>query len=82
MKTTKLSKKLGLNKRTIANLNASNMKNVKGGAHNTGPYETCDTCGTCLTCDTCGTCDTCNTWCETCRCTDVSRCYGCGTDTQ
>jgi hypothetical protein len=81
MKSKKLSKKLGLNKRTVAHLNISNMNNLKAGVHNTvGECETYETyCGTC---DTCGTCDSCNTWCETCRCTDISRCDPCSTDTQ
>ena len=51
MKTKKLSKKLVTNKKTIANLNASNMNNVKGGVHDshTCEYGTCG-CGYTVAC--------------------------------
>ena len=43
MKTKKLSKKLGLNKNTIANLNTNDMSMIRGGAENT---DTCNCPGT------------------------------------
>lgn len=49
MKTKKLSKKMGLNKESIANLNTELMKKAKGGICMCKVY-TCRTClpGTCL----------------------------------
>jgi len=58
MKTKKLSKKLRLSKKTIANLNSDIMGNVYGGY--TIPAITCVTCDNSV----------CPTHCETC----VSRC--------
>ena len=43
MKTKKLSKKLGLNKITIAQLNDMDLTNIKGGAI----YTSIDICATC-----------------------------------
>ena len=76
MKKT-FSKKLSLNKSTVANLNTASMGNVKGGQTGAGgacpvldddPNRT-ETCNTCVTCETCLTCVTCNTNCgqNTCQ---------------
>ena len=45
MKAKVLSKKLTINKKTIANLISTEMKDVRGGYHITfAPWETCDNC--------------------------------------
>ena len=59
MKTKKLSKKLSLNRKTIANLNGDMMGNVYGGMYTIPAI-------TCVTCDR----SVCPTHCYTC----VSRC--------
>lgn len=59
MKQKKLDKKLGLNKQTITNLEAVQMKDIRGGvehlAENSDGYTECRTspCGTCGTCASC-----------------------------
>ncbi len=65
MKPKKLSKKLSLNRKTIANLTGNVMTNVKGG----GTITTVSLCETKCTCiDTiCG--NTCPTNCGSCNCT-------------
>lgn len=58
MKTKKFSKKLLLNKKTIADLNNVKLKNVPGGGHDT-VYITCPPC--IVTDDGCTySCETCN----------------------
>lgn len=67
MKTKKFEKKLGLKKKTIANLNNQEMVTANGGVEETNyrtciqPTASCDTCliETCVTCETCETCVTC-----------------------
>ena len=64
MKPKKLSKKLGLNKKTIADLNNGEMKNAYGREQDiyrtTYAFPDCVTCPTCQTCQTCETCQSCN----------------------
>lgn len=77
MKKT-FTKKLFLNKTTVANLDTASMDNVKGGTESWGHAPRCpdiiedpnltDTCATCVTCETCPTCDTCNTNCGQATC--------------
>jgi natural product precursor len=57
MKTKNLSKKLTINKKTIANLISTEMNGVRGGYHITfSPWVTCDNCT--FTCEICTyTCD-------------------------
>ena len=58
MKTKKLSKKLVLNKKTVASLNNAEIKDIKGGE--TGLYTCQATCNTaCPTCNTECSCVTC-----------------------
>jgi hypothetical protein len=63
MKTKKLSFKMGLNKKTIANLNSLDLKTIIGGMS----YNSCETEYTCPCCPPC-TRDrtTCDTNCTTC----------------
>ena len=56
MKKKKFNKKLSLNKESIANLNSSELDNVKGG-HNLTVYNSCNP-----------NCNTNNTICRTCEC--------------
>jgi hypothetical protein len=71
MKTKKFSRKLMLNKKTVANLNGNLMGRVRGGYQNTQTdscclvhtdcpdcTQTCN-CPTDVTCATCATCQTC-----------------------
>jgi rubrerythrin len=77
MKPKKLSKRLELNKKTIANLSPEMQKLVKG-----GDLYTCPACG--YTCDGYYTCDetctcppetyTCNTRCNSNCCFDTLEC--------
>ncbi len=80
MKKT-FTKRLSLNKTTVANLNAASMRSVKGGQTGAGgachvldddsiATDTCN-CYTDETCDSCVTCETCNTNCgqNTCQVT-------------
>ncbi|MCP4219782.1 MAG: hypothetical protein GY765_34440 [bacterium] len=71
MKKTNLTKKLSLNKVTIAGLNASNQAGVLGGfAGDTGPTD--DTCKSCFPTFQ----DTCNCqWTGKLTCYDVAACY-------
>jgi DNA-binding Xre family transcriptional regulator len=57
MKPKKLSKKLTLGKRTIANMNDGEMNRIRGGSI---PYVTCPilTCGGCTLPSLCPTCYT------------------------
>ena len=43
MKTKKIEKKLGLNKRTVSQLDNSLMGAVRGGEESVGPYTACET---------------------------------------
>ncbi len=75
----KFSKKLSLNKKTVANLNAGNLMNVRGGVINKTDYTYCRECltGTVTEAVTCGyTCDdaTCNGSCDTCVTCDTCDC--------
>lgn len=60
MKTKKISKKLGLNKKTVAHLNSHQLAEIRG-----GDCTCCPTCpatcegATCLTCAALTNCDTC-----------------------
>jgi hypothetical protein len=74
MKTKKFSKRLALNKKTIANLSGEMQKLVKGGdftcpgcGYTCPGYETCYTCGeTCgETCPATCTYATCDSYCDT-----------------
>ncbi len=53
MKTKKMSRKLELNKSTIANIGASTMNNVKGGTDSDFSCDTCETLWgvTCMRCN-------------------------------
>ena len=64
MKPKKISKKLGLNKRTVAHLSTSEISKVKGGALD--DTECCRTAGSCVACTTSlvyWKCDTTPSWC-------------------
>lgn len=66
MKAKKLTKKLNLNKKTVAHLNSGDMKDVQGGIGITVRWTNCIDCsgtcgfscvGTCVSCDTNDTVD-------------------------
>ncbi len=59
MKTKQLVKRLGLNKETIANLNAIQMKDIYGGA-TASAVSLCPTNCKTSPCGTCGTCQSCD----------------------
>ncbi len=71
MKTKKISNKLRLNKKTIANLNSRDMNRLKGGDETT--KFTCYT-ECCTDYISCGeeTCRTCVSLCGTCLCSQVT----------
>ena len=65
MKPKVFSKKLSLNKKTIAHLNGNDMKEAHGGIGKSAEYSNCIDCT--VTCGTCFTdCGTCNTKCGSC----------------
>lgn len=73
MKPKKLTRKLTLKKRTVANLGGNQMEGVKAGGLTT--LDTCSVCPICPTDDCTGTCETYPlTTCQTDGCSDIGSC--------